>query len=100
VEEREQGCFVRRGLAKVRTELRLTGLADKLRRVLHIVGLPRLRAALGSVRVRGWSKRTGAVRAGSARQEGRHEDTAMTCGKVAHWSRLSVEGFDTVWRCT
>jgi hypothetical protein len=30
----EQGCFVRRGLAKVRTELRLTGLADKLRRVL------------------------------------------------------------------
>jgi hypothetical protein len=36
-----------RGLAKVRTECRLTVLAYNLRRVLHLVELPRLLAALG-----------------------------------------------------
>jgi hypothetical protein len=94
----EQGFCVRRGLEKVRTELRSTGLAYNLRRVVHIVGIPRLRAALGSVRVRGLSKRTGAVRAGSAGPDGHQEDTAMSCGKVVHGRKLSAEGFDTVWR--
>jgi hypothetical protein len=35
-----------RGLEKVRTEFSLTGLADNLRRVLHLVKRPRLIAAL------------------------------------------------------
>ena len=43
----EQGCFLTRGLEKARTELSLTGLAYHLRRGLNLVGLPRLRAALG-----------------------------------------------------
>ena len=36
-----------RGLAKVRAALRLTDLAYNLRRVLHLVDLPRLLASLG-----------------------------------------------------
>jgi Transposase DDE domain len=43
----EQGLFVMRGSEKVRTELSLTVLAYNLRRGLHLVGIPRLRAALG-----------------------------------------------------
>ena len=43
----EQGFFLLRGLAKVRTEFSLTVLAYNLRRVLNIVGIPRLIAALG-----------------------------------------------------
>jgi hypothetical protein len=43
----EQGFFVMRGLEKVRTEFSLTVLAYNLRRVLNIVGIPRLMATLG-----------------------------------------------------
>ena len=41
--------FLRRGLEKVRTEFRVTVFASNLRRVLHLVEMPRLRAALGCV---------------------------------------------------
>ena len=41
----EQGCFVLRGLETVRTELSLTVLVYNLRRVVNLVGIPRLRAA-------------------------------------------------------
>jgi Transposase DDE domain len=42
-----QGFFLTRGLEKARTEFSLTVLAYNLRRVLNIVGIPRLMAALG-----------------------------------------------------
>ena len=42
----EQGFFLMRGLAKVRTEFSLTVLAYNLRRVVNLVGIPRLIAAL------------------------------------------------------
>ena len=42
-----QGYCLRRGLAKVRAECSLTVLADKLRRVVHLVDMPRLLASLG-----------------------------------------------------
>jgi Transposase DDE domain len=45
----DQGSFLMRGLEKVRTEFSLTVLAYNLRRVLNIVGMPRLLAALGGV---------------------------------------------------
>jgi hypothetical protein len=41
-----QGAFLMRGLEKVRAEFSLTALAHNLRRVLNIVGLPKLIAAL------------------------------------------------------
>ena len=41
-----QGAFLMRGLEKVRAEFSLTALAYNLRRVLNIVGLPKLTAAL------------------------------------------------------
>jgi hypothetical protein len=41
-----QGAFLMRGLEKVRAEFSLTALAYNLRRVLNIVGLPKLIAAL------------------------------------------------------
>jgi Transposase DDE domain len=41
-----QGAFLMRGLEKVRVEFSLTALAYNLRRVLNIVGLPDLIAAL------------------------------------------------------
>jgi Transposase DDE domain len=41
-----QGAFLMRGLEKVRGEFSLTALAYNLRRVLNIVGLPNLTAAL------------------------------------------------------
>src|SRR5204862_8256856 len=41
-----QGAFLMRGLEKVRGEFSLTALAYNLRRVLNIVGLPKLMAAL------------------------------------------------------
>lgn len=41
-----QGYFLLRGLAKVRAEFSLTVLAYNLRRVINIVGIPRLMAAL------------------------------------------------------
>jgi hypothetical protein len=41
-----QGAFLMRGLEKVRAEFRLTALAYNLRRVLNIVGLPKLIAAV------------------------------------------------------
>ena len=41
-----QGAFLMRGLEKVRAEFSLTALAYNLRRVLNIVGLPDLIAAL------------------------------------------------------
>ena len=41
-----QGYFLMRGLAKVRTEFSLTGLAYNLRRVLNLVDMPRLLARL------------------------------------------------------
>jgi transposase len=43
----DAGYVLMRGLAKVRTECRLTVLAYNLRRVLHLVEMPRLLAALG-----------------------------------------------------
>jgi transposase len=41
-----QGAVLMRGLEKVRAEFRLTALAYNLRRVLNIVGLPKLIAVL------------------------------------------------------
>ena len=41
-----QGAFLMRGLEKVRVEFSLTALAYNLWRVLNIVGLPKLTAAL------------------------------------------------------
>ena len=41
-----QGAFLMRGLEKVRAEFSLTALAYNLRRVLNIVELPKLMAAL------------------------------------------------------
>ena len=41
-----QGAFLMRGLEKVRAEFSLTALVYNLRRVLNIVGLPDLIAAL------------------------------------------------------
>lgn len=43
----DQGFFLMRGLEKVRTEFSLTVLAYNLRRVLTLVEMPRLMAALG-----------------------------------------------------
>ena len=43
----EAGYFLMRGLEKVRTEFSLTVLAYNLRRVLNLVEMPRLMAALG-----------------------------------------------------
>jgi len=43
----DAGYFFMRGLEKGRTAFSLTGLAYHLRRVLHLVAMPRLRAALG-----------------------------------------------------
>jgi transposase len=43
----EQGFFLMRGLEKVRTEFSLTVLAYNLRRILNLVEMPRLLAALG-----------------------------------------------------
>jgi hypothetical protein len=45
----DAGYFLMRGLEKVRAEFSLIVLAYNLRRVLNIVGMPRLMAALGSV---------------------------------------------------
>jgi transposase len=42
-----QGYFLMRGVAKVRAEFSLTVLAYNLRRVLHLVDMPRLLASLG-----------------------------------------------------
>jgi transposase len=39
-----QGAFLMRGLEKARAEFSLTALAYNLRRVLNIVGLPKLAA--------------------------------------------------------
>ena len=41
-----QGAFLMRGLEKVRGEFSLTALAYNLRRILNIVELPKLIAAL------------------------------------------------------
>ena len=41
-----QGAFLMRGLEKVRAEFSLTARAYNLRRVLNIVGLPKLIAVL------------------------------------------------------
>ena len=43
----DAGYFLMRGLEKVRTEFSLTVLAYNLRRVLTLVEMPRLMAALG-----------------------------------------------------
>ena len=43
----DAGYFLRRGREKVRTEFRLTVLAYNLRRVVNLVEMPRLLAALG-----------------------------------------------------
>jgi transposase len=43
----DQGFFLLRGLEKVRTEFSLTVLAYNLRRVVNLIGIPRLIAALG-----------------------------------------------------
>ena len=45
-----QGCFWMRGLEQVHTAFSLTVFAYNLRRVLHLIGLPRLMAALGEDR--------------------------------------------------
>jgi hypothetical protein len=44
----DQGDVLRRGLARVRAEFRLTVLADNLRRVLNLVAMTRLLASFGS----------------------------------------------------
>jgi hypothetical protein len=43
----DAGYFFMRGLEKVRTECRVTVLAYNLRRVVNLVEMPRLLAALG-----------------------------------------------------
>jgi Transposase DDE domain len=43
----DAGYFFMRGLEKVRTECSLTVLASNLRRVVNLVEMPRLLAALG-----------------------------------------------------
>lgn len=43
----DQGYFLLRGLAKVRAEFSLTVLAYNLKRVINVVGVPRMIAALG-----------------------------------------------------
>ena len=43
----EQGSLLMRGLEQVRAAFSLTVLAYNLRRVVNIVGIPRLMAALG-----------------------------------------------------
>jgi hypothetical protein len=43
----DQGSFLMRALEKVRTEYGLTVLTYNLRRVVNMVGIPRLMAALG-----------------------------------------------------
>jgi len=48
----DAGYFFMRGLEKVRTERSFAVLAYNLRRLANLVGIPRLIAALGSVRVR------------------------------------------------
>jgi hypothetical protein len=45
----DAGSFCMRGLEKVQAALRVTVLAANRRRVLTIVGMPRLMAALGGV---------------------------------------------------
>jgi len=45
----DAGYFLMRGLEKVQAEFSLTVLTYNLRRVLNIVGMPRLMAALGGV---------------------------------------------------
>ena len=45
-----QGTFLMRGLEKVRAEFSLTALVYNLRRVLNIVGLPKLIAALPALK--------------------------------------------------
>jgi Transposase DDE domain len=45
----DAGYFLMRGLEKVQAEFSLMVLAYNLRRVLNLVGMPRLMAALGSV---------------------------------------------------
>ena len=92
----EQGVFWRRGGETVRPALRLTAVASNRRRVLTLVGRPRLRAALGAVRGCGGATRRSAGSANAARHAGRHEDPALTCGNGANWSRLAAEGVDTV----
>ncbi len=42
----DQGYFLLRGLGKVRAEFSLTVLAYNLKRVINIVGVPRMVAAL------------------------------------------------------
>jgi len=43
----DQGYFLLRGLQKVRTEFSLTVLAYDMKRVMNLVGVPRMLAALG-----------------------------------------------------
>ena len=43
----EAGYFLMRGLETVRTEFSLTVLASNLRRVVNLIEMPRLLAALG-----------------------------------------------------
>ena len=45
----DHGYFLMRGLEKVRTECSVTVLAYNLRRVLHLIAMPQLLAALGGV---------------------------------------------------
>jgi hypothetical protein len=55
----EQGDCLRRGVEKGRTKCRVTVLADNLRRVVNIGGIPQRMAALGEVVVLVWSRLTG-----------------------------------------
>ena len=55
----EQGDCLRRGVEKGRTECRVTVLADNLRRVVNMGGIPQRMAALGEVVVLVWSRLTG-----------------------------------------
>jgi len=44
----DQGYFLLKGLAKVRGEFSLTTLAYNLKRVIHLLGVPRLLEAVAS----------------------------------------------------
>jgi hypothetical protein len=83
----DQGSFSRRGWEKVRTALSLTVLAYNLRRVLNIVGMPRLLAALGGVgRVLGRAARADVQEArGSDRWPERNTKMGL-CGNQGGWA--------------
>jgi hypothetical protein len=83
----DAGDFLMRGREKVQAELRVTVLAYNLRRVLHILGMPRLMAALGGVG-RVWGRAApGDVQEAlwAARWPTRHTKMEL-CGSQGGWA--------------